>query len=54
MTPTGDGPIVAVDQHATQARCHGCGWSGPDRSGDPHAAALVVDDVDWHLEVVGQ
>lgn len=51
-------PIVVVDRHATQARCLGCGWVGPDRTGDPHAAGLVTDDVDWHLEghleVVGQ
>lgn len=48
------GPIVAVDQHATQARCQQCGWQGPDRTGDPHAAGLVADDAAWHLDVVGQ
>ena len=36
-----------------QALCT-CGWHGPDRSGDQHAAGLVIDDVHWHAEVIAQ
>ena len=46
-------PIVAVDGHGrVMAQC-ACGWCGPDRTGDEHAAGLVRDDVLWHLDVVG-
>lgn len=30
-----------------------CGWAGPDRSDDPHAAILVEDDAEQHAERVG-
>ena len=34
-----------------QALCT-CGWHGPDRTGDEHAAGLVIDDVHWHADRV--
>ena len=36
-----------------QALCT-CGWHGPDRTGDEHAAGLVIDDVHWHAEVIAR
>ena len=50
MTPldVGPGHTILVVHHGTiQAACT-CGWRGPDRTGDPHAAALVLDDTAWH------
>ena len=57
MTPTivlGDTghTVIIADHHATQARCT-CGWHGPDRTDDPHALPLVVDDTGQHLHAVG-
>lgn len=43
--------IVATPGHV-QARCT-CGWHGPDRTGDPHAVGLVLDDTAWHCHEVG-
>lgn len=40
--------VTIADLNGTQARCT-CGWTAPDRTGDPHAVALVVDDTGQHL-----
>ena len=53
VQPWGHGPIRLCDWRTTQAVCTGCGWRGPDRTGDPHAYGLVVDDAMWHCDVVG-
>lgn len=51
---TADGHMVSVVSPLgiVQAMCLTCGWKGPDRTGDEHAAGLVVDDRDWHVEEV--
>ena len=43
--------VGVVKPGNVQALCT-CGWHGPDRTGDAHAAGLVIDDVHWHAERV--
>ena len=50
--PGGHGPVGMVGARVA-ARCWQCGWDGPDRTGDPHAAALLIDDVTEHAHQVG-
>ena len=46
--PIDDGHLVVVSRPGLiQARCT-CGWSGPNRTNDSHAVALVRDDTQWH------
>lgn len=51
--PWGHDPIVAVSGDGRVMADCACGWTGPERTGDEHAAGLVHDDVLWHLDVVG-
>ena len=44
--------ILAARPGRIQAVCT-CGWQGPDRTGDPHAVGLALDDVDWHAHILG-
>ena len=46
------GPAGHVIIAARSGRICTCGWAAPDRSGDPHAAALALDDVDWHAHLL--
>lgn len=55
--PWGHGPVYLahplLSGAKVQARCRQCGWCGPDRTGDPHADALVWDDSQQHAHHVG-
>lgn len=51
--PVHGGHLIVVSQPGLiQARCR-CEWAGPDRTGDPHAVGLVLDDTAWHCHHAG-
>jgi hypothetical protein len=52
LQPWDHGPIWVSNPY--QARCGACDWTGPLRdAGDPHAAALTLDDAVEHAHAVG-